>query len=224
MYYSILKKSILFIFIIYFSSCATTRLVKPLAKGEKEIGLSLGGPIIGFSNALLPVPMTSIYLAKGVTDSLSVFGGINGTSLLFGVAHLDLGACYQLMKNDKFKPGISVSPVLNMMLDKWEWNLRVYPQIDLHAYWHYRQEKGLLYTGMSNWFELRQTTTYGLKQDKHWVPTFQLGTRYQRPKVEWTIESRYIAPNYSNKFSVVEWKGVGSKGAFGLYFGVNKKF
>jgi hypothetical protein len=220
----LLKIIFLFTLIIQLSSCATTRLVKPLAKGEKELGLSLGGPVIGFSNTLLPVPMTSIYAAKGITDSLSVFGGLNGTSLLFGVAHLDLGACYQIMETNKFKPGISVSPVTNFMLDKWDWNFRFYPQVDLHAYWHYRQEKGLLYTGMSNWFELRKTTTYDLKQDKHWVPTFQLGTKYQREKVEWTIESRYIAPNYSNKFSVVDWKGVGSKGALGLYFGVNKKF
>jgi hypothetical protein len=206
------------------SSCASTRIVRPLAKGEKEIGLSVGGPIIGYSNALLPIPMTSIYYAKGITDSLSVFSGLNGTSLLFGTAQVDVGACYQIMKNDGLKPGISLSHVANLMLDKWDWDFRLYPQVDAHVYWNYKQEKGLLYVGMSNWFELKSKTTYQIKQDKHWVPIAQLGTRYQREKLEWTIESRYIAPNYPNKYSVVEWKGIGSKGAFGLYFGVNKKF
>lgn len=221
------KKNIsyyLLAFSLLISSCASTRIVQPLTKGEKEIGISLGGPIIGFSDVLLPVPMTSIYYAKGITDSLSVFGGLNGTSLLFGTGHVDLGACYQILKQNKLKPGISVSPVANLMLDKWDWNFRFYPQADAHLYWNYRQEKGLLYVGMSNWFELKSKTTYQMKQDKHWLPTIQLGTRYQREKVEWTIESRYIAPNYPNKYSVVEWKGIGEKGVFGLYFGVNKKF
>lgn len=214
----------LILFSILFFACATTRVVKPLAKGTKEIGVSAGGPIMGFSGIIMPIPMTSVYYAKGITDSLSVFGGLNGTSLLFGTAQIDLGATYEILHQKNWQPGISLSPVLNLMLDRWEWKFRAYPQLDANAYWNYRQNKGLLYVGMSNWFVINQKKMYDQKQTPHWIPNIQLGTRYQRPKIEWILESRYVAMNYQNGFSVVDYKGIGQKGAFGVYFGVNKKF
>lgn len=205
-------------------ACATTRVVKPLAKGETEVGISAGGPLVGFEGTVIPVPMSSIYMARGITDSLSLFAGLNGTSLAFGVVQLDLGVTYELFAQKAFRPGISVSPVTNFMIDTWEGNFRFYPQVDANAYWNYRKEKGLLYLGMSNWFELQRKALYDLDQENHWIPNIHIGTRFQRPKLEWIIEARYLALNYPNGLSVVDYKGIGSKGAFGLYLGINKKF
>jgi hypothetical protein len=211
-------------FFLLLVSCATTRVVKPLAKGKTEVGISLGGPVVGQFNTVIVTPMTSVYVARGLTDSLSVFGGLNGTSLLFGVAQLDLGATYQVLQQKGWRPGIAMSPVANLMLDKWEWNFRFYPQLDANAYWQYHKNKGLLYAGLSNWFILYKNVLYNQKQSPHWTPNVQLGTQYKRPKTNYTLEARYLALNYPNGFSVVDYKGIGAKGSFGLYFGISKSF
>ena len=44
--------------------------------------------------------------------------------------HVDLGITKGLMKQKWLAPGISISPVTNFILDKWEGNFRLYPQID----------------------------------------------------------------------------------------------
>lgn len=210
---------------IFFFSCAATRVVRPLPVNETEVGVSMGGPLVGFGGLITPVPMLSVYGAHGFSDQFSGFAGVNLTSLSFGVGHLDLGGTYQIRAQSGAIPGVSVSPVANLMLGGGkDLEFRFYPQIDAHAYWDYAQGKAMLYTGVSNWFELKQTTIHDLEQETHWIPNFTLGTQLNRPKVQWTIETRYLAPNYKNDFVVVDYKGIGQKGAFGLYFGLTKKF
>ena len=210
--------------ITIFWSCSTVRVVKPLEKGVTEVGFTAGGPIIGFSNTIIPIPMSSIYGSHGITDRLTGFGGVNTTSLLFGVGQLDLGTSYGFLKQDGLKPGLVGTGAFNLMLDRWEWNFRAYPQLDLHTYWDYKHGKGTLYSGVSNWFELRRRALHGLEQEQYWVPNFYLGTKLNGKKLNWMIESRYIAPNYKNDYTVVDFKGLGRKGAFGLYLGVSKVF
>lgn len=215
----------LFFVVWFLGACAATRVVKPLPKHATELGVSVGGPLVGFGGLITPVPMFSVYGAHGFSDQFSGFAGVNLTSLSFGVGHLDLGGTYQILSQNGVIPGVSVSPVANVMLGGGEdLAFRFYPQLDAHAYWDYAQAKGMLYTGVSNWFELKQNTIHGLEQETHWVPNFTLGTKWHRPKAQWTIETRYLAPNYKNNFVVVDYKGIGQKGAFGVYVGLTKRF
>lgn len=205
-------------------SCSTVRVVKPLAKGETELGVSLGGPVIGLGSVVLPVPMTSLNVAHGFTDRLTAFSGLNTTSLLFRVVQLDLGVGYGLLKQNGFRPGVVALGTANIVFDGWEGNARFYPQVDLHTYWDVKKGKGTLYSGFSNWFELSNRQINSTEQNNFWAPNIYIGTKLNGKKVNWHIETRYIAPNYKNDYTVVDWKGIGDKGAFGLYFGVTKTF
>ena len=62
--------------VLFLSSCAATRIVKPLEVKETRIGVSGGGPVIGFSGLTVPVPLSSIYVARGFKREISGFAGI----------------------------------------------------------------------------------------------------------------------------------------------------
>lgn len=220
-----MKNLFLFVVLVFFMfSCSTVRMVKPLNKGETEVGVALGGPIIGFGKVVLPVPMSSVAVSHGFSDRLTAFGGLNTTSLLFGVGQLDLGAGYGILEQDGYRPGLVGLGTLSLAFDKWDKNFRAHPQLDLHTYWDYKEGKGTLYSGVSNWFELSNRQVNSTEQNDFWAPNIYLGTKLNGAKLNWLIETRYIAPNYKNNYTVVDWKGIGAKGAFGLYFGVTKTF
>ena len=40
----------------HFYSCAPSRIIKPLNKGEKAVSINAGGPLIGFAGTKIPVP------------------------------------------------------------------------------------------------------------------------------------------------------------------------
>ncbi len=115
-------------------SCAPSRIIKPLAKGEQAIGANLGGPLISFGGLPITIPYTSAFYAKGVNDKTSVFGSLHLTALSFGVFQTDIGVCRELYHNEKNKFGLTANPVLNFAIDRWEWKAKLWPQIDMNLY------------------------------------------------------------------------------------------
>ena len=81
-------------------SCNITRVVKPLPKGEHQVGTSFGGAVIKLGNAPITIPLSNISYAYGVAENTSIFTGIHTTAMLFGVLQTDMGATYQLIKQN----------------------------------------------------------------------------------------------------------------------------
>ncbi len=205
-------------------ACNTTRVVKPLSKGEKQVGAGLGGALITFVGVPMPLPLTNVYGAYGLNDRTTAFASLHTTALLFGVFQTDIGVNQNLLKQKKYIPGISVSPIANLMFDKWDGNFSFYPQVDLNAYWNYGKKQHLLFTTFNNWFELRKTKAHNETQTTHWLPSIGVGHQWHGNKLNWQLEAKYIAPNQPNKNIVVDYIGLGDKGTFGLYIGVSRKF
>jgi len=216
----------LFLSFVIFQSCMPTRMIKPLKKGEKSVGAHFGGPMINFSGAPIPVPFTSITGATGIKDDLTAFGSIHTTSALFGVAQVDLGVLKQVYQSQDSTFGITTSPQLNLALDKWEGNFKLWPVLDINAYWHYKNGKdNFAYTGITNWFELSRLRAHGEKQPNFWLPAFNLGHQFTRTKMDYFVETKLMAPFNRNDETVVDYvKLTGNKGVFGIYFGLRKKF
>lgn len=208
---------------ILFFSCAPSRLVKPLAKGEQALGATLGGPMLVFGGASIPTPLTSVYYAKGVTDKISAYGSVHTTALLFGVLQTDIGICKNVWATPNNKTGLSVNPALNFAIDKWEWNAKLWPQLDVNLH-HQTQQGHLFYAGFSNWFELSTTRPHGEKQNRHWNWIPQLGVQLKKGQWNYGIESKWIAPDLKNQPSVVDYIGIQHQGAIGLYFQVMRRF
>ena len=207
-----------------FHSCAPSRIVRPLEKGEKQVSAHLGGPLMGFVGTVIPMPLTSVSYAHGVSDKVTVFGGIHTTAMLYGVFQTDIGVCYNLYKQDSSRFGLSVSPVINMAYDKWEGNFKFWPEIDINAYWEFNPKKSFAYLGVSNWFELVSKRAHDESQENRWIVNPHLGYTYVRKKWNYNFETKYLVPYLDTKPNVVDYKGVGGKGAVGIYFTFTRKF
>jgi hypothetical protein len=205
-------------------SCNPTRVIQPIPKGQLQVGANVGGAIIEYGNAAIPLPLTSIYSAYGLNNNTTGFASVHTTALLFGVLQTDLGITHQLLAPNKWIPGISVSPIANIMFDTWEHHFRLYPQLDANVYWNYGVKPNLVYCSLNNWFELQSTKAHDEPQTTHWLPSIGFGQQWNRLKYGLQLEVKYIAPNQSNKNIVVDYVGIHSKGALGFYIGFHRKF
>jgi len=211
---------------ILISSCSSSRFVKPLNDGEQCVTATFGGPLITFSGMPIPVPLTNICYARGFANEFTAFGSIHSTSLLFGVGHIEVGALKGILKNDGWKPGVSISTSFQFMLDRWEWNSRFYPQLDANVYWTYGKSHNIIYAGSNNLFDFNGTHPDGQQQSTIYFPGLQIGHTFVRPKSNYQIEVKYLAMNISNQNLVVDYVGKSSmnQGAFGVYFTYQFKF
>jgi hypothetical protein len=220
-----MKLSALIFLVIFSFSCAPTRIVKPLEKDEKLIGFNFGGPLIEFGGATIPIPFTSFYGAYGISEDLSVFGGLHTTSLAYGVFQTDIGVTKGLLKPSGWKPGVSLSPAMQLFVDRWEWNTKIYPELGVNAYWEYGEKTNkFFYMGIVSWFELQSRRAHEQNQTQRIIPNFQFGHTIERTRMNYTLEAKYFAPFTSNRDIVVEYKSFGSKGAVGLMFSIARKF
>jgi hypothetical protein len=205
-------------------ACNATRVVKPVEKGKTQVGVGLGGAMIKLGSAVTPLPLTSVHLAHGMSTSTTAFGSIHTTALLFGVIQTDLGITHELCRQNGFIPGISVSPIANLMLDTWKTDFSFYPQADVNFYWNYGAYNRLAYVSLNNWFELRTKKAHGETQQTHWLPSVGIGHQWNRMKYNWQVEVKYLAPTESNRNIVVDYISPSSNGALGIYIGVSRNF
>ena len=86
-------------------ACNATRVVKPIAAGEKQLGAGLGGALIKFVGVPMPLPLTNVYGAYGLNNKTTVFASLHTTALMFGVLQTDIGITQQVIKQKKIYTG-----------------------------------------------------------------------------------------------------------------------
>jgi hypothetical protein len=205
-------------------ACAPSRFVKPLDKGQQAVNLSLGGPLIEFGGLVIPTPFITATYGKGFDSTLTGFASVNLTSAFYGNAQVEVGAVKQLLRQKGAAPGISITPVINYIYRNKDAQ-KLYPQLDLNAYWDFNRNRNFLYVGLSNWFELSSLRTLDQKQERRWLLSPVLGQTFVRSRHNITIEAKIIAPHIQYESSIVDYKSpLGKNGAFGLYFSYTKKF
>ncbi len=218
-----------YLLVVLLTSCSSTTLIQPIKRGQWAVGANLGGPMISFKDAPVPVPLSGIMVARGYADSITVFSRLHITSAVFGVAHVEAGLVKEWKAPAKWRPGFSTAPSLHFMIDTWEGRASLYPQLDLNTYCFVGSGRGakppdLLHAGMCNWFELRGSGAEGRTQRRHVLPAFHVGYTLARPKWNYTIETKWIAPFTSNEKLVVDYISPSRQGALGLYLSANRLF
>ncbi|MBL4715381.1 MAG: hypothetical protein COC01_05645 [Bacteroidetes bacterium] len=217
---------LLTVIIVTLSSCAPTRIVKPLKKGEKTASFHFGGPIIRYSNFNIPVPFTSLTYAYGFTNELTLFNSLHTTTLLYKTVHTEFGTLINIYdpKCYGYRPWITISHVANILFDTRKYNVKYWPQLDINAYWHYKQKDNYFYLGLSNWFEFASHKAHEERQTDHYFLSPYAGHTFSGKKMEYTLEFKYLTPYISNQLSVVEKNSFGKKGVNGIYINITRKF
>ena len=223
-YLLFLIRATAYLLLFTFYSCSPARFVKPLEKGQHAATVSLGGPLIEFGTAVIPVPFLTATYGYGIDSTFTGFGSFNATSALFGNFQIELGATKQLLQQKKYFPALSISPVANIIYRNKD-SYRLYPQLAINAFWEYGKRKNFFYVGLDNWFELAKKRTQDVKQPNHWIAMPSIGHSFTGKKWNFNIETKIIAPNLSNEKLVVDYvTPLKTHGAFGVYFGYTRKF
>ena len=203
-------------------SCSPTRFIEPLEKGEIAVGINAGGPIIGLAGSKIPIPLSSIYAGYGYKDNLTLYGGLHTTSLLFQTLQLDFGARREIFDGYGINPSISVAGALNGIVAFRDYTTRIYPQLDVNAYWKYGGWR--TYTGAQAWFDFYKgrTPTYGFSG--FFVPALVIGQDYKWKKWQFGVEYKRLGFNVPTENSVVNYITFGGIGAQGIYLTCSKSF
>ncbi len=221
--------ALLLVSILFLASCAPSRLVEPLKMNENSATISVGGPMFKNLGAPIPMPLASISYGRGLTKRISSIASIHVTSAIYKNLHFELGGLigirsYQKYTN-KYLPGVSTTLLLNSASSLRGGISKVWPQIDLNAYWKVMAREDLLYVGICNWIELQNVRAHGEPQPNAWLVSPQIGYRYGFGRYTANLELKLIAPNIRNDQLAIEYlSATGKTGALGVYLGVSRKF
>ena len=209
--------------ILFLASCNVTRVVKPLEKGEQRVSANFGGAGIKYSGAPIPLTLTSINYQKGLDTNVTFTGSFHTTSAMFGVLQTDLGLGIQAYESTAEKFGVTISPMLNILYDIHENNLRLYPQLDATCWWQYGEKPHLFYGSVGTWVELQKAKAHLQIQDNELLPFVTVGHQFIGEKWDVQLELKYIGFQHDNRNVVVDFIGPSHYGSAGLFVGVGRR-
>lgn len=214
-----------FLGVVYLFGCAPVRYVRPLEKGEMAVTGSIGGPLFKNFGAPVPVPNITIATGYGIKKNLTAFGGVNLLSGAFGNIHLDLGVSKGLLEPERLRPGVTLSPQVNLVAGlNPNGGFRLWPAVDANAWWEYGERKHYCYAGLSVWFVLAGSGPHGSEQPQNILPGLQIGNVWSGEKWDFSVELKWNNFGTLSTDATVDWQPVGSRGAGGIYIGITKRF
>ena len=189
--------------VVFIASCAPSRFVEPLNKKELAVGGSFGGPLLNFGGKPIPIPLSSIEVGYGLDSNLTVHGGLHTTALIFNNFQFDAGVTYKFLNQKKYIPNVSVNPGFNFVFDINDKVSKLWPTLDLNAYWNDQPQK------------------------QRWVFNPQIGhvMKSKKGNFQFTTEIKFLGLNQKNTYSFVPYNSfTGSNGATGIYLGLRYIF
>lgn len=220
-----MRTYILLLLIVGIASCAPSRFIEPLDEGEWSVGANMGGPVIDFAGAPIPVPITAIEVGYGLDSTKTIHGGLHTTAMLFGNFQIDAGFTYQFLHQKKYVPNVSGCVGFNTIYDFDDKSGKFWPTLDLNAFWNYGQRRNYFYVGFNNYFDFTSTLESGQEQTNNIVFSPQLGHVLKGNNRSWelTTEIKILAPYRRNDYAFVPYKSItGNFGALGFYIGFRK--
>lgn len=166
--------------------------------------------------------MTAFYTAYGVSDKITLTGGLHTTSLAFENLQLDAGVLYEVRDAEGWIPGLSVSSMLNYTYGFSTGENRLGHQVDFHLFWN-SGEKSMAYAGSSFYLDFYPEASQPAHRFKNIWPTINLG--YNRGNQKWNFGAEYkiLAPGRENRDGVIDFIEILPGMTSGLYFTVSRK-
>lgn len=231
-----MKQVALIVIIFFVTSCSPSRHVVPLARKERAVSVSVGGPMINSSTLPIPAPtpMVSVSYAYGITKKTTRIAALHLTPLIFGTYHLEAGFLREWYYSKKSKTGFTTNLMGNLIFDHNEWNFKFYPQIDLNFYWHFigdahyhcdcPKDRGLnqfIYFGATNWFELDSKDDYSITEGQRILFNPHLGYNFGSKNIKFNLEAKYYLPYVKKSATGVDYfNPINDYGALGASFGI----
>jgi len=204
-------------------ACAPTRALAPLEAHQAAVTASLGGPIVEFAGAPIPLPITSVGVIYGLDGKTNLHAAVYPTNLaLFGVFGFDVGASRELVTPDGPRPRVMVDVSAytfagNVAEGDPKGGFRLFPDASVIVSWPIpggaEQARTIPYVGVDNFVEVLPSPRY--------VPSLVFGDQLRVGKrVGLQLEGKWVAPWVDTDPLVPHWYGVRRRGAFSVQLGV----
>ncbi len=200
------------------SGCALSHGVRPIGEKKVAIDASLGGPIADYMGGKKPLPLSMVGATYGLTDKTNLHGGLYPSSLaMFGLVGFEMGASHLVVQPDGPVPALMVDGTLvafagNMASGPPDGGFRAFLQTSLMASWAYGQNEHLIYTGPEF---ITQPSPFRS------IPGWAVGHRFNAGRWGIGTELGWLAPFWDNLPPVVEYVGIGGRGALSFNLGVS---
>lgn len=209
---------------LIFAGCAAHTSIEPLGRGNTNVNLSLGGPIVAAFNTRIPIPYATVGASYGLNENINIDGSLHLTSLPYRIFGLELGASYFPLMNDGLIPTVGIHPeVLTFISLKpdVESRMRLYPSLSASAAWHLGSD--LIYTGFDYTFPLTNPD-YDNDAPKFVISPF-VGYRTDLGKsLRLTTEVKWQGVNVRSDQLAADYVKPGGHGAVGILFAIERSF
>jgi len=207
------------------ASCSTTRVVRPLAEKETQVGVSAGGPLVAFKldadRSEILVPFVSLQGAYGVTDRLSVYGAWDITPIFIRTLHVDLGATYGLRMPEGNQLGVSASAGMQSFVSFLSGSTKFMPEASLNVYQQFT-DKLYWYGSSGHNFDFGANESVALNTG-FWRPWVGLGIGLDGKKFHHQWEAKYLGFNEGNRDAIIAHIGLAGQGQWAFYYTINFK-
>lgn len=205
-------------------ACSTVHGVKPVGEGNLELQGSFGGPIVEVFGAPIPVPVTTLGVTYGLSETLDVHGAVHPSALaLFKVVEMDAGVSMQFIAPSGARPRLMgdfslIGAAGNLETGLPEGGGRLFLQPSLTASWDWGQRKRqTVYTGLTLFFEPFPSV--------HAVGGWVLGERWGlTDRTHLDTELKWLAPYASSYDLVIHYYSPGNMGAISFQLGLGHTF
>ena len=196
---------------VFGTGCAHMATLRPAPKGELEVDLSVGGPMLKLFNAPIPAPLSAVGVRYGVHDRVDVQAHYHPTASVLGVLGLDVGSSVWAVKGEKGIPDVTATA-------------RLFGFTDFKAFRPYLQ-----LGGVASWRLWNRVAPYlgvdGLVQFGA-APLFAVAAGLQGIFGRFTaqLEAKWFGVGIDTRYMVVDWISPGGIGAIGVQFGFGYRF
>lgn len=190
--------------------CAHMATLRPAPKGELEVDLSVGGPMLKLGGAPIPAPISALGVRYGVHERADVQLHFHPTAAVFGVMGLDIGSSLLVVSGEGALPDITATGRFFGFTDFKEF--RPYLQLGGVASWR-------LFERIAPYLGVDGLVQFGA------APLVAVVAGLQGIFGRFTaqLEARWFGIGHDPRFMVVDWVSPGS-GAIGVLLGFGYRF
>ncbi len=192
--------------------CSVTHPVRVLDEGATRVTASVGGPLIPYHGATIPVPYLTAGVAHGITPSRTAFGDVHVLMGTFGVLGANGGMAWKIRDEEGVRPEVTVLGQAYLFTDLRTMSVvRFFP--DAAAAASYRLGE--------SWLTYCSVDIMGDPWQKRLLVTPALGGQWEG----WTgirlqLELKWMAANIDTRHGIFEGKtSLSGHGAVGLFLG-----
>lgn len=193
--------------------CSTITPVRVLEKGETKLSASIGGPIVPGKSPTLIIPYTTVGIAHGVSESVTLHGSVAPSIAFFKILGIDIGATTHICAENGLLPEITLgADVLGIIGFGKTTDTRFYPTVRATA--SYKIDSTLVYCGSHATYQYTSNTSEIL-MSPYFGAQFPLSL-----SVSLQTEILWQASNISTRSGVFEGRSsVGGYGSLGIFVG-----